>query len=92
MNGPPRSEAPDPDAPARAAGVIVWSSFLAAALATMLCFAFVDPDAFAAGAPPGWWTTRMHVYALGFFFFWLVGGIAAALSWFLVRGPRPGRR
>jgi hypothetical protein len=70
---------------ARATGAIVWSSFLAAALATMLCFAFVDPLAVAQGETPHWWTSRLNVYALGFFFFWLVGLVAAALSWFLAR-------
>lgn len=73
----------------RAAGVVAWSAFLAAALATMLCFAFVDPQALGAGDPPGWWTTRLRVYALGFFFFWLVGLVAAALCWLLARPPRP---
>jgi hypothetical protein len=75
---------------ARIAVIIGWSAFLAAAVATMICFAFVDPDALAAGAPPVWWGSRMHVYALGFFFFWLVGMAAAALSWSLAR-PRRSR-
>jgi hypothetical protein len=66
---------------ARAAGVVAWSAFLAAALATMLCFAFIDPLALSAGDPPAWWTSRLHVYAIGFFFFWLVGLVAAALCW-----------
>ena len=65
----------------RALGVIVWSAFLAAALATMLCFAWLDPLAIAAGETPAWWTDRLHVYAIGFFFFWLIGLIAAALCW-----------
>lgn len=70
---------------ARATGAVVWSSFLAAALATMLCFAFIDPLALADGEPPAWWSTRLGVYAVGFFFFWLVGFVAAALSWLLAR-------
>jgi hypothetical protein len=74
---------------ARVAGVVAWSSFLAAAFATMLCFAFVDPQALAAGEPPGWWGPRMRVYAIGFFFFWSVGVAAAAISWSLAR-PRRG--
>lgn len=65
----------------RALGVIVWSGFLAAALATMLCFAFVDPQALAEGQPPSWWSTRLRVYGLGFFFFWLIGLVAAGLCW-----------
>lgn len=65
----------------RALGVIVWCAFLAAALATMLCFALLDPLAIAAGETPAWWTGRLRVYAIGFFFFWLVGLVAAALCW-----------
>jgi hypothetical protein len=69
--------------------VVVWSAFLAAAIATMVCFAFLDPLALVAGEPPPWWTTRLRVYGIGFFFFWLVGMLAAALTWQLAR---PGRR
>lgn len=68
---------------ARAGGVVVWSGFLAAALATMLCFAFIDPHALGLGEVPAWWSSRLHVYAVGFFFFWLIGLIAAGLCWLL---------
>jgi hypothetical protein len=74
----------------RALGVIAWSAFLAAALATMLCFALVDPLAIAAGDTPGWLTDRLHVYAIGFFFFWSIGLVAAALCWQLARAGRRG--
>jgi hypothetical protein len=77
-----------PRHPARTAGILLWSAFLAAAIATMLCFAFVDPAALAGGEPPAWWGPRLHVYAIGFFFFWLVGLIAASLTWVLARGAR----
>jgi hypothetical protein len=73
---------------ARGVAVVAWSAFLAAALATILCFAFIDPLALSAGETPAWWSTRLHVYAVGFFFFWLVGLVAAALSWQLSRPPR----
>ena len=75
----------------RATGAIVWSSFLAAALGTMLCFAFLDPQAVSEGILPQWWTTRRAVYALGFFLFWLIGLVAAALCWQLARPDRRGR-
>lgn len=94
MNTPP-AETPPRAAPAelgegaRAAGVIFWSGFLAAALAMVLCFAFIDPLAIVEGHAPPWWTTRRAVYAVGFFFFWLIGMVAAALCWQLAR---PGRR
>ncbi|MEO8065021.1 MAG: hypothetical protein ABI821_19995 [Pseudomonadota bacterium] len=76
----------------RVIGVICWSGFLAAALATMVCFAFVDPQALAEGHPPAWWTSRSHVYALGFFLFWMTGLTSALLAWFLARPRRRGVR
>ncbi len=76
----------------RVAGIVCWSGFLAAALATMLCFAFVDPQALAEGQPPTWWTARSHVYALGFFLFWLTGMAGAALAWLLANPARRGWR
>ena len=76
---------------ARAIGAIFWSAFLAAALASVLCFAFVDPEGVVAGDVPAWWTTRRAVYALGFFFFWLIGLVAATLCWQLARPERRGR-
>jgi hypothetical protein len=72
---------------ARAAGVIAWSAVQAAARATMLCFAFLDPLGLAQGEAPAWWSSRLRVYAIGFFFFWLIGLIAAALCWNLSRTP-----
>ena len=85
---PPSDGTHDLGARGRALGVIVWSAFLAAALATMLCFALLDPLAISAGEAPAWWTGRLRVYAIGFFFFWLIGLIAAALCWQL---SRPGQ-
>jgi peptidoglycan/LPS O-acetylase OafA/YrhL len=73
---------------ARAVGIIGWASFLAASLATMLCFAFLDPQSFLDGDAPPWWGPRMRVYAIGFFFFWFVGVAAATLAWLLARRPR----
>jgi hypothetical protein len=87
----PLAERPRPlSRSARIVGIIAWSSFLAAALATMLCFAFLDPQSFVDGHAPAWWGPRMRVYAIGFFFFWFVGVAAAAISWSLA-GPRRRR-
>lgn len=66
--------------PARVAGIIGWSSFLAAAIATMVCFAFVDPQDL--GMP------RMRVYGIGFFFFWFTGMTASLISWMLAHPRR----
>jgi hypothetical protein len=56
----------------------------------MLCFAFLDPLELAAGEVPSWWTTRRTVYAVGFFFFWLIGLVASALCWQLAQNERRG--
>jgi hypothetical protein len=87
MNQPP-ADSHELGQRARSIATIVWSAFLAAALATMLCFAFIDPEAIANGDPPAWWSTRLHVYAVGFFFFWSIGLVAAALCWQLSRDER----
>jgi hypothetical protein len=72
----------------RAIGVVAWCSFLAAGLGTMFCFAFLDPVALRECNVPDWWSNRLHVYALGFFFFWFVAAVAAAVAVFLVRSER----
>lgn len=66
-------------------GIVVWASFLAACLATMVFFAFFDPLLLAHdGAPPRWLSDRMTGYAIGFFFFWLTCALASALTALLV--------
>jgi hypothetical protein len=82
---PPAEETHELGRRARGIAAIVWSGFLAAAIATMLCFAFLDPQAMRGGDAPGWWSSRSHVYAVGFFFFWLIGLIAATICWLLAR-------
>lgn len=66
-------------------GAVVWSSFLAACLATMLFFAVFDPLQLGNDdAPPVWIVSRMAGYAIGFFFFWIVTMIAALLTAYLL--------
>jgi hypothetical protein len=88
MSAPPSEDRRDIGARSRALGMIVWSAFLSAAAASVVCFALIDPLAIAAGETPQWWTDRLHVYAVGFFFFWFIGLIAAALCWQLATAPR----
>jgi hypothetical protein len=77
---------------AQAIAAVIWPSFLAAAFATMLFFAFVDPAdiELASGPLPG--GSRMTGYGLGFFFFWLIALISSALSVFLLRTARRSSR
>ena len=70
--------------------VVVWPSFLVASVATMVCFAFLDPllvgnDDY----PPPAFATRMTGYAVGFFFFWLVAALSSLMTLFLVRTAHP---
>jgi hypothetical protein len=69
---------------------ILWPSFLAAALATMLCFAFVDPEHLGEFTTPPLELSRTVSYGLGFFFFWFVAAISSAVSVYLVRTANPG--
>jgi hypothetical protein len=68
----------------RLIALVAWCSFLAAATATMICFAYVDPQsALTSGMAPSWWSRRT-VYALGFFGFWLACAGASALTVYMV--------
>jgi hypothetical protein len=64
---------------------ISWSSFLSASVATMVCFAIVDPAPVAAQfAAHGATFSRTTVYSFGFLFFWAVSALAAAMAaWML---------
>jgi hypothetical protein len=74
---------------AQAIAAVLWSSFLAACLATMLFFAFVDPGLIhEAGLQVE--MTRMTGYGVGFFFFWAVAAISSAVSVYLVRTAHDG--
>jgi hypothetical protein len=85
-------EPPDDEEPAhelnrcqRDCLVIGWCSFLVAAVATMVFFAFVDPPALGDIMEPPFAVDRMTGYAIGFFCFWLLGAAAAALTVYLIR-------
>jgi hypothetical protein len=64
-----------------------WTSFLVAAVGTMLCFAFLDPKIL--GHAAGIEVDRMTGYAIGFFFFWALAGASAALTLYLARTAHP---
>jgi len=92
VSQPPVSR--DPPAAGEPAGrawlTAIWCSFLAASLATVLFFAFVDPSPVVAllqptGAAPG----RTALYSIGFMFFWTFCALAAGLTAWLMRPPPP---
>jgi len=69
--------------------MVAWPAFLVASVATMICFAFIDPllvgnDDY----PPPAFATRMSGYGLGFFFFWLVASLSSLLTLYLARTAR----
>ncbi len=76
----------------RSVGIVVWCSFLAAGVATMVVFAFFDPATVPSGDVPGWWQSRRAVYAIGFFFFWCVAALSAALTLYMLRTEHPDAR
>jgi hypothetical protein len=72
---------------------VMWCSFLAASVATMISFALVDPAPIAAALPwagPG--ASRTAVYSLGFFYFWAVCAAAGALTAFMLSTPSAASR
>jgi hypothetical protein len=72
--------------------VVLWPSFLAACLASLLFFAAVDPLLLRDAGPALFrHIDRESGYALGFVFFWLVCCVASGLSLLLMRTPRPGK-
>ncbi len=68
----------------QAIAAVIWPSFLAAALATMLFFAFVDPALVEQAMSYPVEFSRMTGYALGFFFFWLMALFSSAISIYLL--------
>ncbi len=69
----------------RDAAVAGWSSFLVAAIGTMVLFAFVDPMTLVEVTEPPLPVDRMTGYAIGFFFLWAMTAASAALTLYLLR-------
>jgi hypothetical protein len=65
--------------------VIGWCSFLVAAIATMVFFAYVDPLELGDIMQPPLAVERMTGYAIGFFFFWILSAGSAVLTVYLIR-------
>ena len=68
---------------------VLWSSFLAACVASILFFAAVDPELLRGAGPRVFENLdREAGYGLGFFFFWATGALASTLSVYLIRTSR----
>ncbi len=66
-------------------GAILWPSFFAAGVTTMVFFAFVDPLDLRDMTFPSLPMTRGLGYSIGFFMFWLVTASASLFTWILLR-------
>jgi hypothetical protein len=70
---------------AQKAGAILWPSFFAAGVATMVFFAFVDPLQLRDITFPGTELTREAGYTIAFFLFWAATASASLFTWILLR-------
>ena len=71
-------------------GLVLWTSFLSASVASVLGFAAVDPQLLRDAGPRIFDNLNREAgYALGFFFFWAIGALASGLSVFMVRSAHP---
>ena len=70
---------------AQRVGAILWPSFFAAGVCTMVFFAFVDPLVLRDTTFPGLPMTRGLGYSLGFFMFWSATAASSLFTWLLLR-------
>ncbi|MCC5859479.1 MAG: hypothetical protein JJT90_15075 [Ectothiorhodospiraceae bacterium] len=70
----------------RCLGSTLWPSFLAAAVASVVFFASIDPQTLQMQTVPDWNISRMAGYTIGFFMFWGVGLLSSSLTYLLSGG------
>ena len=72
MSPPAAPQPPDQERPplVQRLGAVLWPSFFSAGVATMVCFAFIDPLALRDITFPQLVISRELGYTLGFFLFW----------------------
>ncbi|MCE7930555.1 MAG: hypothetical protein DYH17_04170 [Xanthomonadales bacterium PRO6] len=77
-------------------GAVLWPSFFAACVATMVFFGFVDPTELGTITFPQVQVSREWGYTLGFFMFWACTFSSSLFTWILLRPraeiDRPQRR
>lgn len=66
-------------------GAILWPSFFAAGVSTMVCFALLDPLTLRDMTFPHLDINRETGYAIGFFAFWLATAASSLFTWILLR-------
>ena len=69
----------------QAIAIVVWISFLTAAIGTMLFFAVFDPVDLTGIFDADLEVSRDAGYAAGFFFFWILSAVSAGTTAWLVR-------
>ena len=82
------AERPPWTATAQGVAAVLWPAFMAAAFATMLFFAFIDPALITPVMDADLTSSRMTGYAIGFFFFWLITLISSAVSVYMIMTAR----
>lgn len=86
MNTPSSASFDHPPRPlAQRLGAILWPSFFAAGVATMVFFAFVDPLALRDMTFAELELSRELGYTLGFFMFWACTASSSLFTWILLR-------
>jgi len=70
---------------AQKVGAVLWPSFFAACVATMVFFAFVDPLQLRDITLPGVEISREAGYSIAFFMFWLATASSSLFTWILLR-------
>lgn len=66
-------------------GAILWPSFFAAGVATMVFFAFIDPLQLRDISFANLAINRESGYTVGFFMFWLATASSSLFTWILLR-------
>jgi hypothetical protein len=81
----PQSFYHPPRSMAQRLGAILWPSFFAAGVATMVCFALIDPLTLRDMTFPDLDIGRETGYAIGFFAFWSATAASSLFTWILLR-------
>ena len=69
----------------QAVAIVIWISFLSAAVGTMVFFALFDPVELTGMFDEDVEIGREAGYAVGFFFFWILSASCSAITAWLVR-------